>query len=106
MLKLFVGNISHSSSDVQLRYWIECRGFRVESVEIVHDRLTGKSRGFGFVTLGGDVDLQAAISVLHGRRMDGRVLTVNEATPMSDKSEHFPPEDKPSPLQPPPHSSP
>src|SRR5262249_9717660 len=99
MLKLFIGNIPHSSSDVQLRYWIECRGFRVESAEIVRDRFTGKSRGFAFVTLGGDADIETALSVLHGRRMDGRVLTVNEATPLSGTAENFSPEATPSPLQ-------
>jgi RNA recognition motif-containing protein len=99
MAKLFIGNLPHSSSDTQLRYWVELRGFRVASAEVICDRITGKSRGFGLVTLGDDADLPAAISVLNGRRMDGRVLTVNEATPLTEASERLASEGKPSPVQ-------
>jgi len=83
MPKLFIGNIPHASSDVELQRWVESRGFRAESAQIIYDRATGKPRGFGFVTLGEEVDIQLAISVLNGRRMNGRVLTVNEATPLT-----------------------
>src|SRR4029453_3845381 len=78
--KLFIGNIPHASSDMELRQWVESRGFRVESVEVIYDRITGKSRGFGFVTLIDQTNVQTAVSVLNGRRMSGRVLTVNEET--------------------------
>jgi cold-inducible RNA-binding protein len=83
MPKLFIGNIPHASSEVELQRWVESRGFRAESAQIIYDRATGKPRGFGFVTLGEEVDIQLAISVLNGRRMNGRVLTVNEATPLT-----------------------
>ena len=92
MPRLFVGNIPHASSEMELQQWIEARGFRVESAEIIYDRITGRSRGFGFVTLGGTDDTAAAVSDLNGRRMNGRALTVNEATPMPGRSEPAPAE--------------
>ena len=95
MAKLFIGNIPHASTDMELQQWVESRGFRAESAQIIYDRVTGRSRGFGFVALADDVNLQAAISVLHGRRMNGRVLTVNEATPLTGPSSpRFTPEVK------------
>jgi RNA recognition motif-containing protein len=83
MPRLFIGNIPHASTNVELQQWVESRGFPVESAEVIYDRGTGKSRGFGFVTLSEEVESHAAISVLNGRRMDGRILTVNEATPLT-----------------------
>ena len=88
MPRIFIGNIPHASSDVELRYWVESRGFRVESAQVIYDRVTGKSRGFGFVALPDGEDLQAAINVLNGQRMDGRILTVNEATPLYTQQEN------------------
>jgi cold-inducible RNA-binding protein len=86
--KLFIGNIPHASSEMELQQWVEAHGFRVESAEVIYDRITGKPRGFGFVSLSEESDVQTAISVLNGRRMDGRVLTVNKATPLSSRSEY------------------
>jgi RNA recognition motif-containing protein len=83
MAKLFIGNIPHASTEVELRQWVESRGFSVAAAEVIYNRITGKSRGFGFVTLGEEVNIQSAINVLNGRRMNGRVLTVNEATPLT-----------------------
>jgi cold-inducible RNA-binding protein len=99
MPRIFIGNIPHASSDVELRYWVESRGFRVESAQVIYDRTTGKSRGFGFVALTEGEDLQAAINVLNGQRMDGRVLTVNEATPLYTQPEPFAANAKPAPVQ-------
>ena len=87
MPRLFIGNIPHASSAAELQQWVESRGFKVSAAEIIYDRFTGKSRGFGFVTLS-DSSLETAIGVLNGRRMLGRVLTVSEATPLP--SEHLP----------------
>lgn len=86
MSRLFIGNIPHASSNAELQQWVESRGFLVKSAEIIYDRGTGKSRGFGFVTLDDEVNAKAAIGVLNGRRMDGRILTVNEATPITAPS--------------------
>ena len=82
MLKLFIGNIPHASADDDLREWVESQGFPVKASEIIRDRSTGQSRGFGFVTLNEDWKIKDAIAALNGQRMGGRVLTVNEATPL------------------------
>ena len=89
MPRLFIGNIPHASSDMELRQWVEASGYRVESAEIIYDRTTRKSRGFGFVSLNDKEDISKAVHELNGRHMNGRVLTVNEATPLPGRSEHF-----------------
>ncbi len=94
MPKLFVGNLPHASSAWEIREWVESHGFRVEAAEVIYDRVTGKSRGFGFVSVGNEVDIQAAIATLHGKRMEGRTLTVNRATPLTTRSENVPAEEK------------
>jgi RNA recognition motif-containing protein len=83
MPKVFIGNIPHSSSHMELQQWVESRGFRVQSAEIIYDRQTGKSRGFGFVTIDEESSVQSAIVELNGQRMAGRVLTVGKATPLT-----------------------
>jgi cold-inducible RNA-binding protein len=89
MPRLFIGNIPHASSDVELRQWVESQGFRVESAEIIYDRTTNRPRGFGFVSIDDRADISTAVHELNGRYMNGRVLTVNEATPLPGRSEHF-----------------
>ena len=85
MPKLFVGNIPHASSDVELQEWVESQGFQVESAQIIRDRSTGQSRGFGFVVLNDAWNMKDAIGALNGQRMGGRVLTVNEAVPQTPR---------------------
>ena len=87
MPKLFVGNIPHSSSDVELQEWVESQGFHVESAQIIRDRSTGQSRGFGFVVLNEEWKMKDAINALNGQRMGGRVLTVNEALPQAPRTD-------------------
>jgi RNA recognition motif-containing protein len=82
MSKLFIGNIPHASSDAELQSWVESKGFQVESAQIIRDRATGLSRGFGFVTLSENWKLDEAISLLNRQLMGGRVLTVNQAVPI------------------------
>ena len=62
-------------------------GFQVESAQIIRDRLTGQSRGFGFVVLNEEWKLKEAINAMNGQRMGGRVLTVNEALPQTPRSD-------------------
>jgi RNA recognition motif-containing protein len=87
MSKIFVGNIPHASSDAELQQWVESQGFHVESAQIIRDRSTGQSRGFGFVVLDERSKIKEAIAALNGQRMGGRVLTVNEATPQTSRLE-------------------
>src|SRR5438034_10479347 len=87
MPKLFVGNIPHASSDAELQEWVQTQGFHVESAQIIRDRSTGQSRGFGFVVLNEEWKIKEAINALNGLRMGGRVLTVNEALPQGTRSD-------------------
>jgi RNA recognition motif-containing protein len=87
MPKIFVGNIPHGSSDSELQQWVESQGFQVESAQIIRDRTTGQSRGFGFVVLNEQWKMKDAIAALNGKRMGGRVLTVNEALPLTPRAD-------------------
>src|SRR2546422_10915575 len=87
MPKLFIGNIPHASSDTELQEWVESQGFQVESAQVIRDRSTGQSRGFGFVVLNEEWKLKDAINALNGQRMGDRVLTVNEALPQTPRSD-------------------
>ena len=82
MSKLFVGNIPHEASDTALREWVQSHGFKVDSAQVIRDSVTGRSRGFGFVLLQEDWRLKEAIAQLNGKRMEHRILTVNEAVPL------------------------
>ncbi len=82
--KLYVGNLSYGTTDSDLRRIFEAHG-TVESAQVVMDRDTGRSRGFGFVEMGSDEEAQAAIQALSGQPHDGRPLTVNEAKPREDR---------------------
>jgi RNA recognition motif-containing protein len=87
MPKLFVGNIPHASSETELQEWIEHQGFHVESAQIIRDRSTGQSRGFGFVILNEEWKIKDAINALNGKNMGGRALTVNEAVPQTARND-------------------
>jgi len=83
IMKLYVGNLSSSTSESALRDLFAAHG-TVTDVHIVTDRMSGKSRGFAFVTTGNRQEGQAAINALEGYSIDGRNLTVNEARPKND----------------------
>jgi RNA recognition motif-containing protein len=79
--KLFVGNLPHSITDSALTDFVTTAGFQVASAVVIRDKLTGQSRGFGFVELAEGEDFQKAIEGLTGQELEGRRLTVNEARP-------------------------
>lgn len=79
-MKLYVGNLSFKTSEDQLRDLFAAFG-DVTSASLVMDRDTGRPRGFGFVEFANDEHAKAAINGLHGKNVDGRDLTVNEAKP-------------------------
>lgn len=81
--KIFVGNLSFQTSENDLTDLFTQFG-EVESVSIITDRDTGRSKGFGFVAMGDD-SAEKAISQLNGKELNGRALTVNEARPMVKK---------------------
>jgi len=82
--KLYVGNLSYATSSSDLEQLFSQHG-TVQSAEVISDRETGRSKGFGFVQMGSDEEAQAAIAALNGQQHDGRNLTVNEAKPREDR---------------------
>ncbi len=82
--KLYVGNLSYNTSSSELEQLFGQHG-TVQSAEVIQDRDTGRSKGFGFVQMGSDEEAQAAIAALNGQDLDGRALTVNEAKPREDR---------------------
>lgn len=78
--KLYVGNLSFNTTEVELQDLFAQAG-PVNEVMLMQDKFTGKSRGFAFVTMGTDEDAQNAINEFNGKTIDGRALTVNEARP-------------------------
>ena len=82
--KLYVGNLSYSTTSSDLEQLFAQHG-TVSSAEVISDRETGRSKGFGFVQMGTDEEAQAAIAALNGQEHDGRPLTVNEAKPREDR---------------------
>ena len=78
--KLYVGNLSYNVTNANLEQLFTPHG-EVRSAEVIQDRDTGSSKGFGFVQMGSDESAQAAITALDGQEHDGRNLTVNEAKP-------------------------
>lgn len=79
--KLFVGNLPRSATDGALTELVTNAGYHVASAVVIRDKMTGDSKGFGFVELADGENLQNAIRSLDGQVMDGRPLTVNEARP-------------------------
>ena len=78
--KLYIGNLSYSVTDGDLQSLFAEFG-TVQSAQVIMDRETRRSKGFGFVEMGEETEAQAAIAALDGREMNGRALTVNEARP-------------------------
>ena len=83
--KLYVGNLSYDVDSSALEELFAAHG-SVQSAQIISDRDTGQSKGFGFVEMGSDAEAQAAIAALNGQQHGGRALTVNEAKPKENRS--------------------
>src|SRR5215831_2542120 len=81
--KLYVGNLAYSIDDGSLQQIFGAHG-TVQSAQVIMDRDTGRSKGFGFVEMGSDQEAQAAIQALSGKDHGGRALTVNEARPRTE----------------------
>jgi RNA recognition motif-containing protein len=83
--KLYVGNLSYNTGDDALREAFSAYG-TVASAQVMMDRDSGRSKGFGFVEMGSDAQAQAAIQGMHGQSVDGRALVVNEARPREPRT--------------------
>lgn len=81
--KLYVGNLSFDTTENDLQDLFSAAGTVREAV-LIQDKMTGKSRGFGFVTMSSDEEAQAAVTQFHGKDFQGRSLTVNEARPREE----------------------
>ncbi|MBP6890789.1 RNA-binding protein [Candidatus Parcubacteria bacterium] len=82
--KLYVGNLPYNVNDNALKQNFEAAG-AVVSATVIIDKISGRSKGFGFVEMGSDEEAQKAISMFNGKEMDGRALVVNEARPMEKR---------------------
>ena len=82
--KLYVGNLSYSVDSSELEQLFSQHG-QVVSAQIINDRDTGRSKGFGFVEMANDAEADAAVAALNGQQHGGRALTVNEARPREDR---------------------
>ena len=82
--KLYVGGLPYKTTNEELKALFEAAG-QVTSATIIMDKMTGRSKGFGFVEMENDADAEKAISMFDGKDYDGRNLTVNEARPMEER---------------------
>jgi cold-inducible RNA-binding protein len=86
--KIFVGNLSFHVTEEELRSLFQPYG-NVESATVVTDRDTGRSRGFGFVSMSNDGEAENAMAALNGKDLEGRALAVNEARPQAPRGGGF-----------------
>jgi len=85
--KLYVGNLSYDVDSTTLQQMFSAHG-TVSSAQVIADRDTGRSKGFGFVEMSSDAEAQAAMNALNGKDNGGRALTVNEAKPRENRSSY------------------
>jgi len=83
MMNIFIGNLSHQTQVDNLRQAFEGHG-QVATANIIKDKFSGESKGFGFVEMPSQVEAEAAITNLNGTQLDGRTLTVNVAKPRTE----------------------
>ncbi len=81
--KLYIGSLSYDTTEDTLKDLFSQAG-TVQSVAIILDRMSGRSKGFGFVEMSSDEEAQKAIEMFNGKELDGREIVVNEARPMRD----------------------
>ena len=82
-MNIYVGNLSYEVNEEDVRQAFDPFG-QISSVRVITDRDTGRSKGFGFVEMPNDAEVQSAISSLNGKELQGRSLKVNEARPRSE----------------------
>ena len=87
-MKLYVGNLSFETTENDLQDLFEQHG-KVTDVALMMDRTTGRSRGFGFVTMNDTTEANVAIGALNGKEVSGRALTVNEARAREERPRQF-----------------
>ena len=83
--KLYVGGLPYSTTDTRLKEIFSQAG-AVESAAVITDKMSGRSRGFGFVEMTNDDEANRAVEMFNGQEVDGRTITVNEARPQSPRA--------------------
>lgn len=83
-MNIYVGNLSHETTDDDLRQAFEAFG-QVENANVIKDRFSGESRGFGFVEMPSKTEAQTAIEEMNGKDLNGRAINVNEARPKAPR---------------------
>jgi len=86
-LRIYVGNLSYKVDEDGLRTAFEAHG-AVESAQVIMDRYTGRSRGFGFVEMSNDDEAKEAISAMDNQEISGRAVKVNEAKPRRERTDN------------------
>ena len=86
MKKIYVGNLSFSTTEAELKGMFDAHG-PVQAVNVITEQGTGRPRGFAFVEMTNDADAEKAIAALNGMQVGGRALTVNEARPQRERGE-------------------
>ncbi len=84
-MRLYVGNLPYQTTSDDLKNTFSQAG-TVASAQVITDKMTGRSKGFGFVEMSTDEEAKAAIEMYNGKEIDGRALTVNEARPMEPRA--------------------
>jgi RNA recognition motif-containing protein len=92
-MNIFVGNLSFTVTDADLRQAFEAHG-QVASANVIVDKFTSKSRGFGFVEMPNEAEAKAAIAALNNQDLKGRAIRVNEAQPRTDRPARGPRSDR------------
>ena len=82
--RLYVGSLSYDTNDARLKEIFSEAG-TVSTANVIMDRMSGRSKGFGFVEMSNDDDADKAIEMFNGKDVDGRKITVNEARPMTER---------------------
>lgn len=82
--KLYVGGLAYATTDESLKTLFEEAG-QVVSAVIITDKMSGRSKGFGFVEMSSEEEAEKAVSLFNGKEFEGRTITVNEARPMEDR---------------------
>ena len=81
MKNLYVGNLAFQATEDELRDWFANAGVTTSTVQIIRDKFSGNSRGFGFAEIADDAEAARAVEMLNGKDFQGRALIVNEARP-------------------------
>ncbi len=90
MKKLFVGNLPYQATEASLNDWLGQLGVRADSVQIIRDKFSGESRGFGFIEIEDDGEADRTVQSANGQDFLGRTLVVNEARPMGERGDRGP----------------